>query len=83
MHSLIQLLCQQKRTTSERNVELYLEFLFHCIAVKQEEWHTRILMMMILTINTNTDTNTDNYTDTTTTTTTTTANNNNNNNNNN
>ena len=47
----------QHPTTSERNVELYLEFLFHCIAVKQEEWHTILLMMMILTIDTNTDNN--------------------------
>ena len=44
-------------TTSERNVELYLEFLFHCIAVKQEEWYTILLMMMTLAINTNTDNN--------------------------
>ena len=69
----------QHPTTNDRNVEFYLEFLFRCIAVKQEDWHTIILMMMILTINTTTDTNTD----TTTNTTTTTANNNNNNNNNN
>ena len=47
----------QHPTTSERNVELYLEFLFHCIAVKQEEWQTILLMMMILAINTNTDNN--------------------------
>ena len=38
----------QHPTTSERNVELYLEFLFHCIAVKQEESHTILLMIMII-----------------------------------
>ena len=40
----------QHPTTSERNVALYHDFLFHCIGVKQEESHTILLMMIILTI---------------------------------
>ena len=73
----------QHPTNSERNVELYLEFLFHCIAVKREEWYTILLIMMTLAINTNTDNNNNNNNDNTNDNNNDNNNDNDNNNNNN